>query len=416
MVTFQPPRIDSAPVAFVAAADAMPSTRRLARGMQNGHVCSGANDHVQILEALNSGARKVVLSEGGFSPTATITIPSSRFLEGSGAGVTTVTWADGTDQHAIQNSAEGDANIRIEGITFDFNGQNQAADRHGIRMQGVSSFWLHGCELLNAYHHNLVSVTPSAGVNHDWFVSECVSLNPGQGVGVDGDCFRVVDGFEMGTEPGGAVVNCTARGASHHGFHVGNGVVADNCRAYGAGTANYMLGTVGDNPGGILANCQGHDPQGVNVLFNAANSKVDGGRFDGSLGSGSDVIRIPAEAPDATVMGVEALNGARHGIHVTATGARITGARVHGSGTHGILIGADDCSVIGGESKDNSDAGVRLEGSECIVSGIRATGNGDFGVREASGDFNIITGNNLRGNTGGGVTTVGAGTVSANNL
>jgi len=74
--------------------------------------------------------------------------------------------------------------------------------------------------------------------------------------------------------------------------------------------------------------------------------------------------------------------------------------------------------IVGNLCKDNTRDGIHLtECDDFVVQGNRCTGNGGYGIRETTGgDYNLIVGNNCRGNTTGAISTVGVNTIVANNM
>jgi len=74
--------------------------------------------------------------------------------------------------------------------------------------------------------------------------------------------------------------------------------------------------------------------------------------------------------------------------------------------------------ITGNVFRDNTGDGIRLQQLiSSIITGNLCTGNGGYGVdEETGGDYNLIHGNWLRGNTAGAISTVGVNTISADNL
>jgi len=98
----------------------------------------------------------------------------------------------------------------------------------------------------------------------------------------------------------------------------------------------------------------------------------------------------------------------------------INGNRIKFGGANGIWIasGYGNLSVTGNVVTDCYD-GIRLQenNTDCVVTGNRCYANDNYGIIEQTGgDYNIINANNCRGNTTGGVSTVGANTVATDNL
>lgn len=95
---------------------------------------------------------------------------------------------------------------------------------------------------------------------------------------------------------------------------------------------------------------------------------------------------------------------------------------IAGNGNHGIEFSAN-CNynqIYSGSLEDNTSDGISLTATSDnnIVNGVVATGNGGYGVDIAAAtcDKNIVTSNQLGGNTTGGLNDSGTSTTAANNI
>jgi len=96
---------------------------------------------------------------------------------------------------------------------------------------------------------------------------------------------------------------------------------------------------------------------------------------------------------------------------------------------HGVIVKGQRNVLISplafnnGQESAGSYDGIHLEdATDCIVIGgvstdFQATKTQRYGICEGGySDYNIITNNNVRGNLTGGISTVGANTITANNI
>lgn len=104
----------------------------------------------------------------------------------------------------------------------------------------------------------------------------------------------------------------------------------------------------------------------------------------------------------------------------------VVGALSDGNGTHGLAIFRSNyCSVTGGQFNNNPADGINIEGDVTanadynIVTGVVCTGNGDDGIAVEGGirtNKNIITSNQLLGNTGTPLVDNGTNTEVGHNI
>lgn len=134
---------------------------------------------------------------------------------------------------------------------------------------------------------------------------------------------------------------------------------------------------------------------------------------------GSSSISIPASSLTTnkiSVIGNNIENTSANGIEINATRGVISNNIINQNGNHAIFLEGTLNSVNGNILNGNA---VVARGIECYATYTNINGNiindfGSQGIKETgSADFNIITSNNTL-NTGG-VTIIGASTISANN-
>jgi len=126
------------------------------------------------------------------------------------------------------------------------------------------------------------------------------------------------------------------------------------------------------------------------------------------------------------IKGNVGVGGGQQGIRINAvSGATplpitIVGNILSGYGSNGIYLqNVSRATVVGNMCMNNTNDGIRLlgTGSDNIVASNICNGNGGYGIQEMdSQDYNLIHGNNTRNNTTGAIATVGANTISADNI
>jgi len=162
-----------------------------------------------------------------------------------------------------------------------------------------------------------------------------------------------------------------------------------------------LLDFVGSIVGGFF---YGNAIAGI-YLYNVRHLVLDGVKVMANRGDGI----LIQNSSDVEINGAIALANNRNGIYaITASKIRIIGGSMRNNRQ-------DTTNPFG--------SGVRLyDTTDSIVMGISAYDDQDtktqlYGVEEAgSSDYNIIVNNNLRGNVNGGVTAVGANTVTTGNI
>jgi len=154
---------------------------------------------------------------------------------------------------------------------------------------------------------------------------------------------------------------------------------------------------------------------GIYIGTDGAECSVSDNRLS-SLSNRGIVFRgVDSEISGNTVRGVS-----DQSIRIGGNGNAIVGNTVRNGGASGI-IAADGITdlTISENVVDGCTDGIRLHANntDCVVTGNRSLNNSGYGVREVTGgDYNIINANDARGNTTGGVSTVGANTVVTDNL
>lgn len=253
-------------------------------------ISPGTGNDEEAINSFLSGPR--VLLWGDFEG-GKIVQPSNTYL--GGFGVATYRLANGVDTAGWGEAVEGaTSNVTIEGIAFNWNGENQASDTHGLRASGVLRLRILSCDFRGARHHNVTANAPASGYNSDWLIRDSRSWEPGKYASADGDGFRIDSGFSA-EHRGALLEHCEAWEATHHNFHLGARVTARDCRAERGQNANYNLNGLH----ATLENCEsgehglpGTSPTvgAIHVNTAANHARVDGCVINGSVGGKDGVI------------------------------------------------------------------------------------------------------------------------------
>jgi parallel beta-helix repeat protein len=119
-------------------------------------VCDGVNDQIEINQAINSlptGGGRVVLLEGTYYISGSISISKSNvILEGQGDS-TVIYLVDGANAHCIVSS--GVSNIKISNLKIDGNKGNQTVNVNGIYLNNGSNITIEKCTITNAKFMNI---------------------------------------------------------------------------------------------------------------------------------------------------------------------------------------------------------------------------------------------------------------------
>jgi hypothetical protein len=316
-----------------------------------------------IQSSLSAGTGTTVLPPtftGGLA--AKLSVASNRTVFAPALGTNSVQLANSVDDHALENSdtAGGNSNIALLGLTLDFNGANQTSDTHGIRFQRVNDFWLVNSVIKDAHHHNVFPGTASGScLSNRWFFSNTQSSGAGQGPAIDGDGFRGRDSLCKFFG-----VNLLALDNSHHGLHVsGQQWLTSNLIAGGNDTADIVMSTetatfsgkVGlanfITLGDATAAQMGLLMEGVDdvTLVNGILSGADNDNWrtntEGVSGNG------PSRILSCNIL---SLNAGRYGFrNFDATDVSFCNIQSHLSGEHGVLI-EQPTLLIGGIVKNSS--------------------------------------------------------------
>jgi len=157
----------------VAASDASAKSKA-----QADYVCDGTDDQVEIqaaIDALPASGGKVVLSEGTYNISDTITVASNNItLTGQGYEATKLFLVNATNKPFFDIDA---TDIRIGRIYFDGNKANQTAGNGLIQIGVVERIVIDHCKFENAYLAGIVAGLTAGDYVNDITISFCLFIS-----------------------------------------------------------------------------------------------------------------------------------------------------------------------------------------------------------------------------------------------
>jgi parallel beta-helix repeat protein len=373
---------------------------------------SGADAFTVIQSAINTltAGGKIFIKEGVYPLSSPLRPTSGITLE----GVYGKTVFQGTKNDRLVLNANPvdpsqsrvDGNIVLRNLVFDMNNYSAEAV-------------------------NLVSV-------YDSLVENCIFKNvAGSNEGLDLDnCYNIVirgcDFYNIG----GGAVHVSDAYAGFTNYRGCDYVSVVDCYARNCGKtrpiAAYSTYTRSTAIGGGLhirfVNCRAYDCyQGFNddiELSGGGYTEIINPTVDTTTYRGIAIVGVGK----ARIIGGTVRNSGSHGIYVNTNENVIMGVKVEKSTYHGIsLYRASHNVIIGNVLKNNGSDGINLSDDgvtaclDNLIIGNRcyddqATKTQDYGIREAGiGNYNIIVGNDVRGNIYT-ISKVGANTIVRRNV
>lgn len=379
---------------------------------QADYICDGTADDVDINSALTAASTvggKVLLSEGLFSITAKIVVPSTCALVGSGIDITIIRVASG-NFHRIENSdtVGGNSKILLEDFTID---QNSTGSSHfGVRFDGVSDSRINRVKSINGS-------TTCTGIDvrtgSRVYVTDCVAnsnsahgirfvamtygeirgcetrLNGDRGILFEsGTCSycRVVDNIVVGNTGSGLEYSPTS--GTSYGTVIANNVVESNGGNGIAAGTNTQFTSITGNTSTLNGTTTAH--QGI--ITNGERQSIVGNTVRSNTGQGIDI----GYASGCVISGnVIELNGAE-------------GINIEGASTQ---ADADECTVVGNVIINNGqttgDVGINLKTldvgttvSNCVITGNRIDGHATgINLNDARVTDNLVMNNDVTNNT-----------------
>lgn len=451
----------------VASSNASAATRRCAN-----YVCDGIADDVQIqaaIDALPSCGGRVVLSEGKFVISSSLTLPSNFVLEGQGNGTEIELATSSGITYMIQANTK--TNITIKNLLID--GTQATNTSVGIYLYRCSYCLVQNVTVTAAQKDGILlaicdnchvdsCVVTDSGTGEACFdlancsqvvISNCRAIDSGRnGYEIENECVDITligcwaagaasVGYDVHTHASYGenwrihFIGCTATDNSVHGFYPSGEsetpqydrqVVFVDCSAYDNGGRQFYLVR---QKGARIENCTVFSGSAAVALID-----IDSSCLDGITISGNNVERTTAgtygiynqSATNSIISGNEVRGCTTHAGIMTTYPAQIIGNRLVGNDDGIYLSGsADRSSVVGNACVDNTGSGIYLNAmTYCTIQGNtcyddQGTKTQDDGIHEAgASDYNLIVGNVSRAadHQTAGIVTVGANTVEQHNL
>ena len=391
------------------------------------YVCTaGINDDVTIQEALNNYG-EVVLLEGNYTPQANLTIPDDTCLRGQGFG-TIITPTGAAIGGALNGAIEMGSRSMLKSLKVILAaGAGGAGTRpNNIKATGNSTL------IENVY------------VVGDTSVAIDGSESRQDGIYLSGDSHKVISchltsfrnygvystNGNYNTYSGNSVQGSTAvgiwqRGGSYNNI-IGNNIDITGVHAIGTRSAdnNVISGNFLHSTGNIalyIFNSSDYNTiSGNTIVSSLTGISVSIGIPIGNTITGNTVVGCTSGikisgALRTTITGNTVADNDQHGIYLESSSENvITGNQVDDNGVggtyHGIYIYRSSyCTITGNVCNNNLIDGINVTGDATTNSDYNAVngnvcyGNGDDGIELAGGadcNKNVVTGNQLLGNTG----------------
>lgn len=377
------------------------------------HNCDGTADQTEInaaITALGATGGAVILLDGTFAITASVTLASNVALVGQGAGtLLRVPNGHDADLHVIYANAK--SNLLITNLQIDGNYANQTAGNmdgiyfYSVDKSMVVNNWIHGLnkpdwdfDWPNAADINLHISTNNiiAGNIVGWGKPGAVDLGAGILL-AEGSDYNVVDGNVVDS---GSLVGISLIDASN------NTITGNTCQ--GNGDMGISLeGGPNDNYNNTISGntCQGNSTGGINIVY-SHNTAVTGNTCQGNSWAGITLTI----ASNSTITGNTCQGNNHDGIKISSSSNNtVEGNTIEGNsqGTHN----TDDGIILDGESDYNNIQG------NTIRQGVGANKQ-RYGIRinVATCDENLVITNDLyNAGTTANFSDAGTGTVVRDN-
>jgi parallel beta-helix repeat protein len=289
------------------------------------------------------------------------------------------------------------ANIRLENLTLrDYNQSSSG----GIEFQWVMNSVIRNCEVHNCNYYGIFLKVSS----HCVLNKNIVHDNEEIGIYVNDGCHDAVcENFSYNNRDEGIFLSSSSNNCVHGNSCTSN----DSDGIYIYSSSNNTL----------QSNCcENNNNYGIELTLSTNNS-VSANSCANNAGYG---IYLSSTADNNTVSENSCKNNGGSGISLSGDDNALNGNTCQGNAEHGIRLGGTEKnSVSGNICADNTQDGIRLTGtSDYNTIGLNtASSNGGYGINidSAGCDYNIVTSNQLSGNTSGAGNDAGTGTIKANN-
>jgi len=439
----------------------------------NNAVFCGADDDLQTkMNEAASGSKGLIIEAGTYTVSSRLVYPYGlsfmhavgRETNASGESRVTIKLADGANDHLlvtenIENDEQKTISVDIKGISFDGNEAFQTGtgpyDTGMILTAGLVDSCIKENTFKNAYGFAFLSNAGQItgwGTNKFNQVGNTIKNNKFDNNSQGRDLLSI-GGWVRGTIEDNRVLNGSGSGITTGAMQdtsiIGNKVY--NCASYGISIEGW--GTTEDNmvKDNIVRGClEGivsyHATGGVdvykcsysgNIVINSTDQGIHIQDNHGASIADNTVVGVTnfdgirVEAKNGVTENNKIINnavtGARHGINAAAGVTKVNDNLCYKNDQHGIDA-KDNQTVVGNTCKNNGQGGGGYAGIhvydnvDLVISGNRCfddqgTKTQDYGIlTENSSDYNIINGNNCRGNATSGISQVGANSVVTDNL
>lgn len=364
---------------------------------QADYLCDGTDDDVQIqaaIDALTTGRTWVetVKLIGNFTLAATVALASYTRLDLTEAILTAV---DSLDDNMIENSelSDGNTNIQVLAGLIDGNKANQSTGS-GVLFRNVDNLWvdkthIKDCKVFGIFVSRAapdggVFVDQSVDVHLTGLVAEdCTDIN----IAVTSDYVSVTD--------------CISHGSGNDGIRLEESRYC-NCNG------NISYGNTGSGLNSVLTH---YSTYAGNTSYNNVQYGIEIVNSAEGNGVGNTI--------SANTVFTNGVGGTYSGIYVSSSDrATIVGNTSIGNTGEGITTTGGEMTISGNDCYDNTQGGIGIGGDRNNLTGNTCIGNGSNGIYGTNTDYNTIVGNTCMNNAGDGIRATGSSShniINANN-
>lgn len=385
-------------------------------GDYNGSTSTTINQALLALDALGGG---VCMVKKGTYTTALankITVFSNCVLQGEGSA-TIIQFTDGGGDHIVAENvaSAGSDNIQIKNLVIDANNQNAsgfaAYNARGFLMRDVEvkdvagatssdgyGVYFEDCDRLRLENLYVHDIAQRDGIQlkgcQDVYIVDCLVKDVVgiYGIDIHKSAARINKNVQV-IKP--IILSCTrgidVAGADHY---ILDSPIIRDCTGWAIDIRETVTYAEIRNPQIYNVSATAITDTNASSAGDIKNLHIIGGVIDTVTGASNDGIFV-TDSENVHIIGVRIKDCGRRGINTKVTATRIVGCTITGSGGDGVFLEANSCRVVGTDSNSNTG----------------------YGIREYTGkNYNVLTECRTVSNTGGTIVTVGANTITANNI
>ena len=359
----------------------------------------------QALAMLPDKGGQIVIQEGEYVYSGNMVISKDNVkIAGQGAG-TVLRLRDGITAQNLGFFAEGKTGVQISDLTIDGNKGNQIEGFHcGIYLwEGCKDFSIENTTVSN-FRSRGIAIANS----HEGGVRGCTCTdNDSIGIYIGGSTEIVVTGN-----------NCNDNGSQGIYIQDSTNIAAatNTCRRNGQqGILLFRAEQCSVTDNKCYQSGDGGYYSGI-YLWESNRNVVSGNTCDGNSGGG---IKLE-DSSGNTVANNSAQGNELTGIAIGAIGAEASNDNIVSSnqcasnGLHGIFVSGDRNTITGNNCSTNAFSGILVAGNRNSLQNNRCADNGTYGIQvTSSGADNLVTNNDLTGNTKKNFSNLGTGTIDA---